>query len=105
PNVHAATLASAVTATIPDGVANLVLTGAAAINGTGNAFDNVMTGNNAANTLCGLAGADTAEGRGGNDTIIGGDGTDAAVFSGRRSDYAISYNAGTQAFTVVDLRA
>ena len=33
---------------------NLTLTGAAAINGTGNAKDNVITGNGANNVLSGL---------------------------------------------------
>ena len=40
-------------------VENLTLTGSAAINGTGNALDNVLTGNSASNTLTGGAGNDT----------------------------------------------
>ncbi|MEO8455673.1 MAG: calcium-binding protein, partial [Sphingomicrobium sp.] len=46
---------------------NLTLTGAAAINGTGNALDNIITGNSAANRLDGGLGADH---------LIGGDGND-----------------------------
>ena len=38
---------------------NLTLTGAAAINGTGNAKDNVIIGNGANNVLTGLDGNDT----------------------------------------------
>ena len=38
---------------------NLTLTGTAAINGTGNAADNVLTGNSGANVLTGGAGDDT----------------------------------------------
>jgi Ca2+-binding RTX toxin-like protein len=38
---------------------NLVLSGTSAINGTGNALDNVITGNSANNTLAGGAGNDT----------------------------------------------
>src|SRR3569623_1138509 len=40
-------------------VENLTLTGTAAINGSGNALDNVLTGNSADNTLDGGIGADT----------------------------------------------
>jgi hypothetical protein len=40
-------------------VEKLILTGTAAINGTGNALVNTLTGNSAANTLNGGAGADT----------------------------------------------
>ena len=38
---------------------NLVLTGTTAINGTGNALNNVLTGNSAVNTLAGGTGNDT----------------------------------------------
>lgn len=57
-------------------VENLVLTGAAAINGTGNAANNTMYGNGAANTLMGLGGNDTVFGNAGNDLIEGGAGAD-----------------------------
>jgi Ca2+-binding RTX toxin-like protein len=49
-------------------VENLVLTGTAAINGTGNAADNSITGNAADNILDGGAGADKMSGGLGNDT-------------------------------------
>jgi Ca2+-binding RTX toxin-like protein len=45
----------------------LQLTGSAAINGTGNGLDNVLTGNNAANTLNGGVGADLMSGGLGDD--------------------------------------
>jgi Ca2+-binding RTX toxin-like protein len=48
-----------VTHTLAANVENLTLTGTAAINGTGNALDNVLTGNSAANVLTGGAGNDT----------------------------------------------
>ncbi|MFB2552922.1 S8 family serine peptidase [Ensifer soli] len=51
-------------------IENLVLTGTAAINGTGNSAANSITGNDAANTIDGGAGADRMAGRGGNDTYI-----------------------------------
>ena len=48
-------------------VENLVLTGTAAINGTGNSLNNIITGNSAANSLDGGAGADTMVGGLGDD--------------------------------------
>ncbi len=51
-----------------DNIENLILTGNAAINGTGNALANALTGNAADNLLDGGAGADTLSGGAGNDT-------------------------------------
>lgn len=53
------TVQSKVTYTLGANVENLTLTGTTAINGTGNALDNVLTGNSAANVLTGGAGNDT----------------------------------------------
>jgi Ca2+-binding RTX toxin-like protein len=58
---------------------NLTLTGSAAINGTGNDVDNVLTGNGGANTLTGGAGNDTLNGAAGNDWLIGGTGDDTYI--------------------------
>lgn len=55
---------------------NLTLTGAEAIDGTGNALDNLLTGNAANNTLLGGAGNDTLNGGAGIDTLAGGTGND-----------------------------
>ena len=49
-------------------IENLTLEGSGAINGTGNALDNVITGNGGNNVLAGLAGADTLNGGAGIDT-------------------------------------
>ncbi|MBX3483797.1 MAG: S8 family serine peptidase [Phenylobacterium sp.] len=57
----------------------LTLTGAAAVNGTGNELDNTITGNTAANVLNGMAGNDTLNGGGGADTLIGGQGNDKLI--------------------------
>jgi Ca2+-binding RTX toxin-like protein len=51
-------------------VENLALTGAAAINGTGNSLGNVLTGNAAANVLDGGTGNDTLVGSQGDDTYV-----------------------------------
>jgi len=53
------TVQSSVTYTLGNNLENLTLTGTAAINGTGNALDNVLTGNSANNVLTGGAGNDT----------------------------------------------
>ncbi|MEA5578102.1 Calx-beta domain-containing protein, partial [Anabaena sp. UHCC 0451] len=53
------TLIASATTTLPANVENLTLTGAKAINGRGNAGNNVLIGNSANNTLAGLNGNDT----------------------------------------------
>lgn len=61
---------SSVTWTLGANVENLTLTGAAAINGSGNTLDNVITGNDGDNVLDGGAGNDTLAGGLGNDTYV-----------------------------------
>jgi serralysin len=51
-------------------IENLTLTGAGAIDGTGNALANLLVGNGAGNVLDGRGGADTMRGGAGNDTYI-----------------------------------
>ncbi|MDF2444858.1 MAG: Hemolysin-type calcium binding domain protein [Moraxellaceae bacterium] len=65
--------------TLAANVENLILTGALAINGTGNDTDNTLTGNNAANTLSGAGGNDTLDGKEGNDILSGGTGNDLYI--------------------------
>ena len=59
---------TALSYTLTAHVEKLTLTGIGAVNGTGNALDNVITGNGAANLLSGGAGGDTLDGGGGIDT-------------------------------------
>ena len=61
---------SSVSYTLPANVEDLILTGASAINGTGNTLANHIVGNDAANVLYGGGG-------GANDTLIGGGGNDS----------------------------
>jgi len=70
------TVSSRLTYTLLANVENLILTGAAAVNGTGNGLDNSITGNAAVNNLIGGAGNDTLNGGAGNDILIGGTGKD-----------------------------
>ena len=67
--------------TLAANVENLTLTGSNAINGTGNALDNVITGNSAANVLSGGSGNDTLIGGAGTDQLTGGAGNDTFVFT------------------------
>ncbi|WP_234853266.1 calcium-binding protein [Paracoccus everestensis] len=66
-------------------VENLVLTGSASINGTGNTLSNRLTGNAGNNLLNGGGGADTLAGGAGDDRLIGDNGSDA-LMGGAGSD-------------------
>jgi Ca2+-binding RTX toxin-like protein len=65
------TVVASVSHALANGIENLTLADATgAINGTGNALDNVIVGNGGANVISGLAGADTLTGNGGADTFV-----------------------------------
>ncbi|MBI1285334.1 MAG: hypothetical protein GC183_13535 [Thiobacillus sp.] len=79
------TINSEVTLTLGSNVENLLLSGVAAINGTGNSLANLIRGNSAINVLKGGSGNDILEGGAGNDALSdtsgkgllnGGDGND-----------------------------
>jgi Ca2+-binding RTX toxin-like protein len=65
-------------------IENLILTGSAAISGTGDGLANIITGNAGSNVLKGLAGNDTLHGGAGNDTLDGG--TDVDAMAGGEGD-------------------
>ncbi|MBE9609087.1 M10 family metallopeptidase [Chitinilyticum piscinae] len=58
---------------------NLIITGAASFNGTGNGLSNKLTGNSSNNILKGEAGNDVLCGAAGNDSLYGGAGTDRFI--------------------------
>ncbi|ODN70125.1 tail fiber protein [Methylobrevis pamukkalensis] len=79
------TVQSSVTFILGAGLEHLILTGNAAIDGTGNSSLNRIVGNNASNTLLGQSGNDTLLGNGGTDTLNGGSDNDK-LFGGADAD-------------------
>lgn len=89
------TVKAAFTYTLATTLENLTLTGTAAINGTGNALDNILIGNSAANSLTGGDGNDTLDGSTGIDTLIGGLGNDTYVVDVATDIVTEAASAGT----------
>jgi uncharacterized delta-60 repeat protein len=88
---------STISYTLGNYVENLTLSGAAAINGTGNTLANKLVGNGAANVLSGWDGADTLVGGLGDDTLVGGEGKD--VLEGGSGRDVFVFNAPTESGT------
>jgi Ca2+-binding RTX toxin-like protein len=89
------TVKASVTYTLSDNLENLILTGSAALNGTGNGLANVLTGNDAANILSGGDGDDTLNGGAGNDLLDGGAGSDRMVGGAGDDTYVVDVATDT----------
>lgn len=89
------TVQTAVTWTLAANVEQLTLTGAAAINGTGNSLNNVLIGNSATNTLDADGGDDTLNGGAGADILIGGIGNDTYIVDNVGDVVIENINEGT----------
>lgn len=76
PNEGTDSVNASVSYTLTANVENLQLSGASAIDGTGNDLANVINGNDGANIILGRGGNDTLRGNGGADILVGGDGND-----------------------------
>jgi Ca2+-binding RTX toxin-like protein len=86
-----------VTYTLQATLENLTLTGAAAINGTGNDANNLLSGNSGGNILNGGAGNDTLDGGAGIDSLIGGAGDDTYIVNSTTDVITEAVNAGSDA--------
>lgn len=80
-------------------IERLTLTGDRAIDGIGNALDNVITGNRAGNRLDGAWGDDRIDGRAGHDTLLGGVGNDILTGGRGRDTFLFRENQGQDTVT------
>ena len=87
---------SSVTLTLAANVEALALSGSSALNGTGNALDNLLRGNTGANTLNGGTGNDILEGGAGNDVLTDTAGT--ALFNGGAGTDSITGGAAAELY-------
>ncbi|MFN5935407.1 MAG: hypothetical protein ACK46D_14045, partial [Roseiflexaceae bacterium] len=73
----------------------ITVTGASALDVTGNAGNNVLTGNSQTNTLTGGAGNDTLVGLAGTNSYNGGSGIDQIVYGSNAVSYTLAFSGST----------
>jgi Ca2+-binding RTX toxin-like protein len=98
------TVLASISYTLTGSVENLVLTGNAGLDATGNALANRLTGNSGNNILKGVGGADILTGAKGADKLYGGAGADHFVFlAGDGTDTIKDFDAKGADHDTVDL--
>ncbi|MFA7322180.1 MAG: calcium-binding protein, partial [Dokdonella sp.] len=85
---------SSVSLSLGGNIEYLILTGAVAINATGNDLDNQIIGNSGNNVISGGSGNDVLYGQGGDDTLNGGVGSDY-LYGGAGNDLLLNGGGGT----------
>jgi VCBS repeat-containing protein len=89
------TVYASTTVTLANEVENLVLTGTASLDGTGNAGNNALVGNTAGNRLTAGAGNDVLAGGQGDDALDGGTGNDLYLWNQGEGHDVLSDASGT----------
>ena len=96
------TVYSTATYTLSANVENMIMTGAAAVDATGNSAVNRLTGNAMANSLNGLGGNDRLDGGLGDDVLRGGTGRDVLTGGGGADEFQFAEMGSTNYDSIID---